>query len=363
MSHKQHSGSSIAHTAYPGINPAGNSESFLSLANNESPFAPSEVALKAIMSAASQIQRYPNAAQYEFKQKLAAHLNCDQQQIILGNGSEEVLQQIVRTLLHPGERVVIAEYAFILLKILLKAVGIGIDEAKASANSLAHDPGNILAAINQQTKMVFLVNPNNPTGTYLTKAAILNLLTAIPPHIIVVIDAAYAEFMLDVADYADFCDATRQFSNLIVTRTFSKAYGLAGLRLGYAVAHPTLASHIESQRLPYNVNLLAATAGSIALTEIPRMQNQVREILRIKRDFVQQLQTLGWHSSAEYGNFILLYVQDAQAFQQACLNLGMLVKPLQAYCLPQCIRLSIGNATEMAYSLQILQQLQPMRLQ
>ena len=120
MSHKQHSGSSVAHTAYPGVNPAGYSESFLSLANNESPFAPSEVVLKAIMSAASQAQHYPTAAQYEFKQQLAAQLNCDQQQIILGNGSEEVLQQIVRTLLHPGERVVIAEYAFILLKIYSK---------------------------------------------------------------------------------------------------------------------------------------------------------------------------------------------------------------------------------------------------
>ncbi len=322
------------------------------LASNENPLGPGKKALTAIQQALSGLALYPDGSGYALKQALAQKYNLDIEQITLGNGSNELLELVARAFLTPEFEVVFSQHAFAVYPIVTQAIG-----AKAvvvPALNYGHDLDAMLNAVTDKTRIVFIANPNNPTGTLLTQESVERFIASLPQTCICVLDEAYFEFVSSV-EPIDSIDWLKKFANLLITRTFSKAYGLAGLRVGYGLSSPEMADILNRVRQPFNNNTLALVAAEAALSD----EEHLRETLRTNASGMLQITdgfkalNLTWIPSA--GNFVLVDIkQSGQALHDALLRKGVIVRPVGNYELPQHLRISIGTEAENKIFLQAL---------
>ena len=329
------------------------------LASNENPLGPSPNALNHIRGKLHDLSRYPDGNGFELKRALAENLSVSESMLTLGNGSNDVLELLARAFVTANDQVVYSKYAFAVYPIVAKAV-----DAKAYVSkdrNWGHDLEAMRIAITNRTRMVFIANPNNPTGTYLTATALRDFLADMPDHVLVVLDEAYYEYASDARtgakDYpTDSVQWIHDFPNLIVTRTFSKAYGLAGLRIGYSVSHPTIADLLNRVRQPFNCNSLALAAAAVALSDKHHLEQSIhlnaQGLLQLGRGFDQ----LGLNYIPSVGNFISVDVgNSASSVYGALLEQGVIVRPVSAYDMPHFLRVSVGTQQENQTLLQALQ--------
>ncbi len=327
----------------------------IKLASNENPRGPGPAVREALAKAVTELNRYPDGSGFRLKAALAAHLDVEPGHVTLGNGSNDVLELIAKVVLTPGAEVVVSAHAFVVYGLATIAAGGRLVEVPAQ--NYGADLDAMLAAITPKTRLVFLANPNNPTGTWVGGDALRAFLAAVPPEVLVVLDEAYFEYM-DDPDYPDGLALMRSFKNLAVTRTFSKIYGLAGLRVGYAVTGPVLADLLNRVRQPFNVNSLGLVAAEVALAE----QNYVAESRRLNSAGLAQLEAglaqagLSWIPTG--CNFLCVDMgRDAGPLYEALLRRGVIVRPVAGYGMPQHLRISVGTEAENARCLQALQAL------
>lgn len=324
------------------------------LASNENPRGPGEAVRAALTDAAATLSRYPDGSGYALKQALAAHLGVASAQITLGNGSNDVLNLIARMALTPGAAGVIAEHAFVVYPLAITVCGGRL--VQVPARDYGADLDAMLAAVDDDTAVVFLANPNNPTGTWVGKDALTGFLDALPGHVWVVLDEAYFEYV-EEDDYPDGIALLDRYPNLIVTRTFSKIYGLAGLRAGYAVSSPEGADLLNRVREPFNVNALALAGAEAALADAA----YVAESRRLNREGMAEVTTaldaLGLEHIPSVGNFVTFRVpgrDDAGDVYQRLLGHGVIVRPVAEYGLPRHLRVTVGLPRENARFLEAL---------
>jgi len=324
----------------------------IKLASNENPLGPSPQVLSTLHEQLSSISIYPDSGGYSLKQALTCRFNLEANQITLGNGSNDVLELIARAYLQPDDEVIYSEYAFVVYSIVTQACG-----AKAvvtSARDWGHDLDRMLAAITNRTRMVFIANPNNPTGTWVTKDALSAFLDQVPENVLVVLDEAYIEYV-GREDFPNGLQLLQTYSNLIVTRTFSKAYGLAGLRVGYAVSNQQIANVLSRVRQPFNVNRLALIAAEVALESTEHLAESVQINSTGKAFYEREIPKLGLSVIPSLGNFITVGLnKNAQPIYQAMLEQGVIVRPLVSYDMPQHLRISIGTRAENERCLSVL---------
>ncbi|MDG4559867.1 MAG: histidinol-phosphate transaminase [Candidatus Competibacter sp.] len=323
------------------------------LASNENPLGPSPKAMTAVREALGDLARYPDGNGFELKAALSAKLGISMSMLTLGNGSNDVLELVARAFLTPEHEAIFSEHAFAVYPIVTQAIGATARVAKANRPDHAmphgHDPAAMLALLGERTRVMFIANPNNPTGTWLKTAELEALLEAVPERVIVVVDEAYSEYVETEADCSSALRWLDRFPNLVVTRTFSKAYGLAGLRIGYAVSHPQVADLLNRVRQPFNVNSLALVAGAAALDDVEHLERS-----RVtNRAGMKQLQDacrqwgLSWLPSA--GNFLCVDLgQPGREVFVELLKRGVIARPVDNYGLPRHLRISIGTEAENA---------------
>lgn len=320
----------------------------LKLASNENPLGTSPKALAALSKPLKALELYPDGSGYLLKDALANKLGLNSQQITLGNGSNDVLELIARAFLTQGRSAVCSEFAFAVYPIVIQATGADLRVAKAnppehSSMPYGHNLSNLLAKLQDNTQLIFISNPNNPTGTWLTKTELLSFLEQVPQRVIVVIDEAYTEYVQD-AEFPNALAWLAQFPNLIVTRTFSKIYGLAGLRVGYAASSADIADILNRVRQPFNVNALALAAATAALEDDEFLQNSVDTNQAGLKQWMAACEANHWEFMPTVGNFITLNVQrPAMPVYQALLREGVIVRPIAAYGLPQHLRITVGT--------------------
>lgn len=316
----------------------------IKLASNENPLGPSPKAVKAMQAVLSGLHRYPDGSGYYLRNKLAEKFGFPADWFALGTGSNEIIELLLRCFLGKDEEVLTSKTSFAVYAIITQAVGGKITEVPMK--DLRFDLPAIAAHINERTKIIFLTNPNNPTGTYYTKAEFDAFLEKVPDDCLVAVDEAYFEFV-DAKDYPNGLDYLSGRPNLIVMRTFSKIYGLAGVRLGFAVAHPQIIDFMNRVRQPFNVNLLAQVAGVAALDDdefVRKSQENNREGLAY---LYGELGRLGFSYVPTVTNFFLIEgpVPGRQIYDKL-LREGVIVRPLENYGLPKYFRVNVGTPAE-----------------
>jgi histidinol-phosphate aminotransferase len=299
--------------------------------------------LQALAGAAAEITRYPDGNAYALKQALAQRMGVSPDQIVLGNGSNDVLELASQAFLRPGDEAVYSQYGFIVYPLATQARGaIGIE---VPARDYGHDLDAMRAAISPKTRIVFVANPNNPTGTWLPGSVVEAFVASVPRDVIVVLDEAYDEF-LEPADRSRSIAWVSRHPNLIVSHTFSKAHGLAALRVGYGVASAEVADLLNRVRQPFNVNSLAQAAALAALDDA----DYVEESRRMNAEGLAQLEAGVRRMNLRYlpsrGNFLLVEVDDAPAVYDALLRQGVIVRPVANYNLPTWLRVTVGTPPE-----------------
>lgn len=319
-------------------------DSIVKLASNENPLGPSPRALSAIEKTLADLCRYPDGNGYNLKQALAERYGIQPEQVTLGNGSNDVLEVITRCFAAPGDQVVYSQYAFAVYPLVTQAIGAtGIS---VPAKAYGHDLDAMADAITDHTKLVFVANPNNPTGTVHGAEAIQAFLDRVPARVLVVLDEAYCEY-LQGDEYVNGLSLLERYPNLIVTRTFSKAWGLAALRVGYSVSSPIIANLLNRVRQPFNVDSIAMAAATAVLGD----DDYLRRSCDINARGMKQLESafnqmgLGFIPSA--GNFISVEIgEQAAQVNQLLLEQGVIVRPIGGYGLPRHLRVSIGLPEE-----------------
>ncbi|MCS6787252.1 MAG: histidinol-phosphate transaminase [Thiobacillaceae bacterium] len=315
------------------------------LASNENPLGASPKALAAAQRALAEVALYPDGSGHALKQALARRLGVDPCRIVLGNGSNDVLELAARVLLTPGTSAVYAQHAFAVYPLATQACGArGIE---VPAQDYGHDLTAMAAAIAPDTRLVFIANPNNPTGTLAAPEALYAFLRRVPPSVAVVLDEAYVEY-LDPDERAPSLDWLTEFPNLVVTRTFSKAYGLAGLRVGYALASPEMADLMNRLRQPFNVNGVALAAAAAALEDEDFIALSKRVNDAGLRQLAEGFRRLGLDFIPSAGNFVCVRVGQAQRIFQALLHKGLIVRPVANYGLPEHLRITVGTEAQNA---------------
>ena len=326
--------------------------SIVKLASNENPLGASPKALEAVENALHDIARYPDGSGFELKAALVRKFGVDAAQIVLGNGSNDILEMVARAFLAPGCSAVFSQHAFAIYQLATQAAG--AEGITAAAREYGHDLDALLAAIRPDTRVVFIANPNNPTGTWLPNADILTFMQRVPANVIVVLDEAYGEY-LPQDQQSDALAWLQQFPNLIVSRTFSKAYGLAGLRVGYGLASAAVADMMNRVRQPFNVNSLALVAAAAALADDDFIARSYALNQLGMRQIIQGALLLGLDFIPSYGNFVAVRVGDAASMYQRLLRHGVIVRPIANYGMPEYLRVSIGLAAENTQFLQALE--------
>ncbi|MCB1735945.1 MAG: histidinol-phosphate transaminase [Gammaproteobacteria bacterium] len=310
------------------------------LASNENPLGPGEAARTAMQSALKDVALYPDGNGFELKRAIAERFGVGLRQITLGNGSNDVLDLIARAYLGPGREAVFSEYAFAVYPISTQAVGATARVAKAI--DYGHDLAAMRALVGTDTRVVFIANPNNPTGTWLKRDALRAFIADLPPDVLVVVDEAYVEYV-DEAEYASALDWVAEFPNLVVTRTFSKAYALAGLRVGFAVSAPAVADMLNRVRQPFNVNQVAMVAASAALGDVDHLQRSAELNRAGMKQLVSGFAARGFGHIPSVGNFVCVDVaRPAGPVFEALLREGVIVRPVGNYGMPNHLRVSIG---------------------
>jgi histidinol-phosphate aminotransferase len=318
------------------------------LASNENPLGMPDSAKKAMMAAAQDLARYPDSNGFELKNVLATKFSVPFEWITLGNGSNDILELTARAVAHEGDEIVFSKHAFAVYPLATQAIGAKAIEVSATAD-FGHDLPAMLKAISSKTRLVFVANPNNPTGSFLAAEAIEQFIEQVPPHVVVVIDEAYNEFLTPEQQY-NAVDWVRRFPNVIVSRSFSKAYGLAGLRIGYGIAQNNLTDLLNRIRQPFNVNSLAQAAAIAALGDSAFLKQCYEVNQAGYAQLTQAFDQMGLTYIPSSGNFVLVKVGD-QPDSGAKVNLellkaGVIVRPVGNYGLPEWLRISIGLPEE-----------------
>ncbi len=330
------------------------------LASNENPLGPSPAVLEALRGEFDNLSRYPDGNGFALKSALAGKLGVDTDSITLGNGSNDVLELVARAFLTPQSSAVFSAHAFAVYPIVTQAIGARSRVVPAHDGSrgqqFGHDLEAMLKAITHDTRVVFVANPNNPTGTWADRGSLRRFIEGVPETVIAVIDEAYFEYV-EEADYPNAMSWLGEFPNLLVTRTFSKAYGLAALRVGYAVSHPVVANVLNRVRQPFNVNSFSQAAAVAALHDMEHLAESVR-INRVGMQQLKQgLDALKRAYIPSVANFISVHVgSDPGQVYEALLRKGVIVRPVDNYGMPGYLRVSIGLPEDNQRFLDSLQQ-------
>ena len=342
--------------------------SVIKLASNENPLGPSGKAISAMRKAIREVHLYPEGSCYYLLTRLAKELDIDPAHLIFGNGSNEIIELLARGFLSEGDEVISSEMTFLVYPILSQVCG-----AKFRAvpmKDYRYDLDGILKAITPKTKLIFIANPNNPTGTYVTAGEVENFLSKVPEHVVVCFDEAYVDFVEaeDFPKMLNYIKAGRPENtgeprpasqagrpNVVVLRTFSKAYGLAGLRIGYGVASKEMVEYFHKVRQPFNVNSLAQAAVVAALDDSFFLWRTKWLVVRGRKFFYRKLKKLGLEYLPSQANFILVHMKtDGQEVYQYLLRQGMIVRPMTSYQLPDWIRITIGRRSQNAQLIRLL---------
>src|SRR5574343_1490686 len=325
-------------------------EKIVKLASNENPLGMSPKAKAAMEKAAGTLERYPD--DFDLKKALSNHTGLDMNRIVLGNGSNDVLDLIARVFLASGRSAVFSQHAFAVYP--LATLSAGAELITVPAKAYGHDLDAMRAAIRPDTRIVWIANPNNPTGNFLPYPEVRAFLEVVPREVVVVLDEAYNEY-LPPAERVDTADWIKDFPNLVVTRTFSKIYGLAGLRVGYALASAEIADLMNRVRQPFNVNNLALAAAAAALDDEEFVSASYELNRRGMAQIVGGLEKLGLEHIPSYGNFVTFRAGDAGSVNQKLLQQGVIVRPIGGYGLPEWLRVTIGTEPENARFLDALE--------
>lgn len=320
----------------------------IKLASNENPLGPSRLALDAIKEVLPSVNYYPDGGGFALSEKLAQEHQLTAKNITLGNGSNDILELVTRAFLTPQHSAVFSEHSFAVYPIVVQAVGARANVAKAFSEDhetmpLGHDPVALLSQIDDDTRIVFIANPNNPTGTWLSPTVLEELFDNISQDVIIVLDLAYTEYM-DEDIKAPVKQWLEKYHNLVVTQTFSKVYALAGLRIGYSMSNPEIADVLNRVRQPFNTNMLAQTAAIASLDDKQHVIKSV-EMNNTGKIFLQDtFQEMDLNSLPTMGNFISVNVkQDGLALYQKLLQHGVIVRPVANYAMPEYLRITIGS--------------------
>lgn len=324
----------------------------IKLASNENPLGPGKKALAAIQATLPDLALYPDGNGFNLKRALADKYEVEVSQITLGNGSNEILELVARAFLTPELEVVFSQHAFAVYPLVTQAVG--ATAVVAPALNYGHDLDEMLQRVSDKTRLVFIANPNNPTGTLLAQTDVEAFIQALQGTCICVLDEAYCEFVGD--NSADNSIAwLKRYPNLLITRTFSKAYGLAGLRIGYGLSSPQLADILNRVRQPFNNNMLALAAAEAALTDIEHLQNTIAVNAQGMRFITDGFKILGLEWIPSAGNFVLVDLkQPGMPIYEALLRKGVIVRPVGVYELPNHLRITIGTQAENELFIQAL---------
>ena len=323
--------------------------SIVKLASNENPFGVPESAVQAMTAAATDLGRYPDANGFELKAALSKRYDVPADWITLGNGSNDILEIAAHAFVERGQAIVYSQYSFAVYA--LATQGVGARHIVVPAKAYGHDLPAMLAAIDADTRLVFIANPNNPTGTFIPAADIQAFLDKVPANVVVVLDEAYNEFLAEENQF-ESAEWVKKYPNLLVSRTFSKAYGLAGLRVGFGIAQPALTDLMNRIRQPFNVNSMAQAAAIAALNDKDFLKRSAANNAAGYQQFIEAFTQLGLEFVPSYGNFVLVKVgNDPAAGARVNLSLlkqGVIVRPVGNYGLPEWLRVSIGLPQENA---------------
>ena len=328
-------------------------EKIIKLASNENPIGPSPRALEAMKKAVEGVNRYPDGSAYYLKQKLSQKLGVKPSQIILGNGSNEIIELVFRTFYQPGDNVVSAEITFAVYPIIAQAIG--AEYRAAPMKGLAYDMEKLAELVDEKTRLVFISNPNNPTGTYISVDEFEKFMKSVPETTLVVLDEAYFEFV-DKEDYPDGLKYLDRYPNLLVMRTFSKIYGLAGLRIGYGIGSEDIIDYLNRVRQPFNVNLVAQEAALAALDD-DQFVEKVRNLTHSGLKYLYgEMEKMGLEYVPSVTNFFLIKVGEGKRVFEALLRKGVIVRPMDGYRLPEYIRVNVGTEEENKFFVQSLRE-------
>ncbi|MCH8262028.1 MAG: histidinol-phosphate transaminase [Proteobacteria bacterium] len=318
-------------------------ENIVKLASNENPLGPGVKAKQAILST-SEISRYPDGNAHGLKMALAKYHDVNVDQITIGNGSSEILELITRAVTEPQHEIIYSDHAFAVYPLVTQAVG-----AKAvvvPAKDWGHDIVAMQVAINKNSRIMFIANPNNPTGTWLDKQTLRTLLESSPEHMVIVLDEAYFEYVQE-DDYPNCVQWVNEFPHLLVTRTFSKAFGLAGLRIGYGISHKDIADLMNRVRQPFNVNSLALSAAEAALADNEHLQQSSKLNQTGMAQLTSAFDGMGLQYIPSVGNFICINVkQSGMEIYKKLLHEGVIVRPVDNYGMPNHLRITVGLEEE-----------------
>jgi histidinol-phosphate aminotransferase len=326
-------------------------DNLIELGSNENPYGPSPAARMAILDQLHSIHRYPDPLGLDLKRMLAVKHGVGTEQLLLGNGSHELLMQLAQVFAGPGEEVVFSRYGFAVFALATQCAGATARVIDAlprdhATMPLGHDLDAIAAAIAPTTKLVYLANPNNPTGTWFGRAALEAFVARVPEDVLIVFDEAYAE-MAGAPDYASALPLLPEYPNVVVTRTFSKAYGLAGLRVGYLLAAPGLVAVMERVRESFNVNGLALAACEAVLGDEAHLQWSLERNAAERASLTESLQSRGLRVFPSQTNFVLVeFGPNAALIEAALIAQGVVLRPMGGYGLPDCLRITVGSRVE-----------------
>ena len=335
-------------------------KNIIKLASNENPLGPSPMATKVITANLADLSRYPDGNGYRLRNKLAVKLGVAEEQITLGNGSNDILELVGRAFLMPGHEVIYSRHSFAVYPLVVQASGAAavVTDAKNWGNDLAA----MLAAVTETTRLIFLANPNNPTGTWVDRISLQGFLGKLPANIVVVLDEAYFEYVTEPG-YPDGLNLLKNFPNVIVTRTFSKAYGLAGLRVGYGISNNSIADILNRVRQPFNVNSLALAAAEAALDDMAFIETSKKMNTAGMKQLTSAFDDLGLSYIPSVANFVAVKVGQhtktlsAMTVYEKLLQSGVIVRPVANYDMPDYLRITIGTKQENEKFIGLLKQI------
>ena len=320
-------------------------ERFINLASNENPLGPPKSALDAMQAVLRDINRYPESGGFKLRETLAEVYRVKPENVVVGSGSESIMANIVRAFLHGDDEVVTSEGTFIGLYVLVNSQGVKL--VKVPLKEYRFDLDAIAEAVTEKTKLVYLCNPNNPTGTMFSRAEFETFIQKVPDHVLVILDEAYFEFTMGIAEFPD--SMTYRYDNVLTLRSFSKAYAMAGLRVGYGMGHEYLINYVNKVKLPFEPNMLAQVAATAAIKDTTYLGGVLENNDEGMRYLCNEFQKLGWEYIPSSTNFIMLPTASAEKVKEiheAMLRQGVAIRPLGAFGLPHCFRITIGLPDE-----------------
>jgi histidinol-phosphate aminotransferase len=329
-----------------------NEADIIKLASNENPLGISPKAQMAIDEAVHDIARYPDGNSFALRVAVSEKFSVAQNQIVFGNGSNDILELVARAFLHAGCEAIYSQHAFAVYPLVTQAVG--ATGVVVPAKNFAHDLDGFLKAITPKTRLIFIANPNNPTGTLLKKDALRAFIHAVPRTVLIVLDEAYDEY-LNATNKSEAISWLTEFPNLVISRTFSKAYGLAGLRIGFGLMHADVADMLNRVRQPFNVNSIAQAAAVASLADDDFVARSYALNQAGMTQLTQGFNKLGLEHIASYANFVSFKVKNAVSVNQQLLQNGVIVRPIANYEMPNYLRVSIGLFSENARFLTVLE--------